>query len=135
MIPTIRAADLVQYLESLADVIGTGDEPDGLCEDRTEHRPHLHDSETLGRFWCTADQSRREPYRSERRRMDRAEVPPAETTTPSLILTEASNPASGGTGDRSLQGAQEEWISVTRTARGYCVTGDLGQVPRAGETS
>lgn len=48
--------------------VGTGNEPDGLCADRGEHRAHLHDSETLGRFWCTADQSQREPWRSERRR-------------------------------------------------------------------
>lgn len=50
------------------DDVGTGHEPDGLCADRGEHRAHLHDSGTLGRFWCTADQSQREPWRSERRR-------------------------------------------------------------------
>jgi hypothetical protein len=52
----------------LNEVVGTGHEPDGLCADRSEHRAHLHESRTLGRFWCTADQSRREPWRSERRR-------------------------------------------------------------------
>lgn len=52
------------------EVVGTGTEPDGLCADRTDHLPHLHDSATLGRFWCTARQSDREPYRSERRRKD-----------------------------------------------------------------
>lgn len=55
-------------LAALDDAVGTGEEPDGLCADRTDHRPHLHDSATLGRFWCTADQSHREPYRSEARR-------------------------------------------------------------------
>lgn len=42
--------------------------PEGLCADRTEHPAHLHESPSLGRFWCTADQSQREPWRSERRR-------------------------------------------------------------------
>lgn len=42
--------------------------PEGLCADRTEHPAHLHESSSLGRFWCTADQSQREPWRSERRR-------------------------------------------------------------------
>ncbi len=41
--------------------------PQGLCADRTEHPGHLHESPSLGRFWCTADQSQREPGRSERR--------------------------------------------------------------------
>lgn len=67
---TISAAALVQLLGELEHVIGTGEEPDGLCGNRDDHRPHLHDSPTLGRFWCTADQNRREPYRSERRRRD-----------------------------------------------------------------
>lgn len=67
----ITAAQLVGYLGSQGDVIGTGEEPDGLCGDKGDHRAHLHDSQTLGRFWCTADQSQREPYRSEQRRGDR----------------------------------------------------------------
>lgn len=41
--------------------------PEGLCGNRAEHPAHLHDSPSLGRFWCTADQSQREPGRSERR--------------------------------------------------------------------
>lgn len=41
--------------------------PEGLCGDRTEHPAHLHESPSLGRFWCTADQDQREPWRSERR--------------------------------------------------------------------
>jgi hypothetical protein len=43
-------------------------EPDGLCADRSEHPAHLHESSSLGIFWCTADQAAREPWRSERRR-------------------------------------------------------------------
>jgi len=61
----MSAGRLVDFLE---DAVGTGEEPDGLCGERGDHHPHLYDSETLGRFWCTADQSHREPYRSERRR-------------------------------------------------------------------
>lgn len=41
--------------------------PEGLCGDRTEHAPHLHESASLGRFWCTADETDREPGRSQRR--------------------------------------------------------------------
>lgn len=40
----------------------------GLCED---HRPHFHTSKTLGRFWCTADQSQRQPFKAERLRAAR----------------------------------------------------------------
>jgi hypothetical protein len=69
------AQALVDWLDLQVDVIGTGEEPDGLCDDRDDHRPHLHDSPTLGRFWCTADQDQREPYRSERRRRERAGGP------------------------------------------------------------
>jgi hypothetical protein len=43
--------------------------PDGLCGDRTPHLSHEHHSETLGWFWCAADEDDREPYRSERRRL------------------------------------------------------------------
>jgi hypothetical protein len=68
IVPRVTSAAIVARLAALADVIGTGEEPDGLCPDRTDHAPHLHDSPTLGRFWCTADQSQREPGRSERRR-------------------------------------------------------------------
>ncbi len=55
---------------AMLNEVGTGREPDGLCGDRGEHRAHLHDSASLGRFWCTADQAQREPGRSQRR-MDR----------------------------------------------------------------
>lgn len=68
MIIRASAAGVVDLLSFYEDVIGTGEEPDGLCANKGDHRPHLHDSASLGRFWCTADQSQREPYRSERLR-------------------------------------------------------------------
>jgi len=40
--------------------------PDGLCGERREHYAHIHDSASLGRFWCHADQSRRLPAAAER---------------------------------------------------------------------
>lgn len=42
--------------------------PLGLCGNRGDHEPHEHESSTLGKFWCHADQSRREPHYSEHRR-------------------------------------------------------------------
>lgn len=47
----------------------------GLCADRADHEPHEHVSDSLGRFWCTADQSQREPLRSERLRQAVAPLP------------------------------------------------------------
>lgn len=41
--------------------------PRGLCGDRFDHAPHVHDSTSLGRFWCEADQSKRLPYALERK--------------------------------------------------------------------
>lgn len=46
-----------------------GEMPVGLCSERGDHVPHVHESLTLGRFWCTADQLTREPGRSERKRL------------------------------------------------------------------
>jgi hypothetical protein len=46
--------------------------PPGLCAVREEHDPHLHMSDSLGRFLCTADQSQREPNRSQRAQDARA---------------------------------------------------------------
>jgi len=40
--------------------------PDGLCGERREHYAHIHDSVSLGRFWCCADQMRRLPAAAER---------------------------------------------------------------------
>ena len=48
--------------------------PEGLCADRRPHVPHLHESPSLGRYWCTADEGQREPGRSERRRVDQGVV-------------------------------------------------------------
>jgi hypothetical protein len=44
------------------------DLPKGLCPDRQDHAPHVQHSETLGNFWCEADESKRLPYAAERRR-------------------------------------------------------------------
>lgn len=41
---------------------------EGLCGNKEGHQPHIHDSKSLGMFWCHADQSRRLPYAAERRR-------------------------------------------------------------------
>jgi hypothetical protein len=41
--------------------------PLGLCGNREDHEPHEHQSESLGLFWCDADQERRQPYASEKR--------------------------------------------------------------------
>lgn len=35
--------------------------PLGLCWNREDHEPHEVNSETLGRYWCHADQHRRLP--------------------------------------------------------------------------
>jgi hypothetical protein len=39
--------------------------PQGLCADRGDHEPHPAKADGLGRFWCHADQSKRQPYASE----------------------------------------------------------------------
>lgn len=41
--------------------------PEGLCGNREDHGPHVHNSTSLGRFWCHADQARRLPFAMERR--------------------------------------------------------------------
>ena len=40
--------------------------PVGLCGNRADHAPHLHDSTSLGRMWCEADQAKRLPFAMER---------------------------------------------------------------------
>jgi hypothetical protein len=40
----------------------------GLCSERDRHEGHVHESATLGVFFCTGDPDDREPMRSERRR-------------------------------------------------------------------
>lgn len=62
------AGQIVDFLAANEHLIGTGEEPDGLCGNKEDHTPHLYDSASLGRFWCTAIQADREPFRSERRR-------------------------------------------------------------------
>jgi hypothetical protein len=42
--------------------------PRGLCGNRREHDPHMHDSTSLGRFFCHADQSKRLPFMLEQGR-------------------------------------------------------------------
>lgn len=42
--------------------------PNGLCDDRNDHKPHVRTSDTLGTFWCIADQTTRLPYAAEARR-------------------------------------------------------------------
>lgn len=44
------------------------DAPLGLCAERTDHKPHTVNEGSLAPFICTADQTQREPYRSEARR-------------------------------------------------------------------
>lgn len=36
--------------------------PSGLCGNREDHEPHVHDSASLGRFYCHADQAKRLPF-------------------------------------------------------------------------
>jgi hypothetical protein len=50
IVPRVTSAAIVARLAELSGVIGTGEEPDGLCANREDHAPHLHDSPTLGRF-------------------------------------------------------------------------------------
>lgn len=42
--------------------------PHGLCAVREDHLPHVVETGSLAPFICTADQSQREPFRSEQRR-------------------------------------------------------------------
>lgn len=43
------------------------DLPLGLCSDRADHDPHQVEAGSLAPYWCTADQSTREPAASQRR--------------------------------------------------------------------
>lgn len=40
---------------------------EGLCGNKTDHEPHLHQSNSLGIFWCHANQTRRLPFALEKR--------------------------------------------------------------------
>lgn len=44
--------------------------PAGLCADKNDHDAHPVLDGSLAPFWCTADQSQREPWRSEQRRKE-----------------------------------------------------------------
>lgn len=46
--------------------------PQGLCGNREWHWAHEHQSQSLGLFWCTADESQRLPFAAERRREGKA---------------------------------------------------------------
>lgn len=68
----------------------------GLCGNRERHAPHRHDSNTLGPFWCSADESTRLPYAAEVRREKSGQAKPAEAPgsficpgcgTPAVITT------------------------------------------------
>jgi len=61
-----NASDLSPY-ESIIDVSPL---PQGICANKDNHSPHLHNSDTLGVFWCHADQARRLPFAAERRRSE-----------------------------------------------------------------
>jgi hypothetical protein len=55
------------YLQIQLGVIYLGDPPDypkGLCANREDHGPHLVKEGSLAPYWCTADQSKREPFAS-----------------------------------------------------------------------
>jgi hypothetical protein len=66
--PTLELASVMALR---ADVINNDVDPpvpNGLCSDRSDHQPHIQKGSNIGPFWCTADQSQREPFKSERRR-------------------------------------------------------------------
>lgn len=46
-----------RLLAALDAAVGTGEEPEGLCDDTAKHRPHLHDVPGGERIWCTADRA------------------------------------------------------------------------------
>lgn len=41
---------------------------EGLCGNKFDHEPHMHQSWSLGVFWCHADQTRRLPFAAELKR-------------------------------------------------------------------
>lgn len=45
--------------------------PVGLCGNRDTHEPHLHYSQSLDKFWCSADQTTRLPHAAENRHPSR----------------------------------------------------------------
>lgn len=57
---------VVLLLVGLFVWLGDDDLPNGLCGDRNDYEPHVHDSTSLGTFWCTADQTDRLPWSREK---------------------------------------------------------------------
>ena len=60
-VPSLGGEDWLQIQPEPSEL------PQGLCSDRSDHQPHRHHSTSLGRFWCTADQSQRQPFASQAR--------------------------------------------------------------------
>lgn len=60
------AEEVLQMLQGDANVTEES-LPEGLCGNREDHAPHVHDSTSLGRFFCHADQAKRLPYAMERK--------------------------------------------------------------------
>lgn len=63
--------DLIQFLRDALEELIVEDPsklPTGLCGNRDDHSPHTQDSDSLGLFWCHADQSQRQPNKAERER-------------------------------------------------------------------
>lgn len=61
------AADVLAKLRDPANVTEVEPTPEGLCGNRQDHEPHVHESESLGRFRCHADQTKRLPFALERK--------------------------------------------------------------------
>lgn len=71
----ISGPELVKLMTELADRFNMrlvsqkrSKLPNGLCSLKEDHKPHEVHSNTLGWYWCTADQKQREPFRSEQKR-------------------------------------------------------------------
>lgn len=68
-----RGEFLLSVLEAVSEIAFDEIESDeklpiGLCGNREDHDPHRHESESLGVFWCSADQTTRLPFAAERRK-------------------------------------------------------------------
>lgn len=59
--------------------------PRGLCGVKAEHFPHVVHTGSLAPFFCTADQSQREPGRSERRRLENRKHLDLESLSPDYL--------------------------------------------------
>lgn len=57
------AADVIAKLENPANCCEVDDRPKtGLCGNREDHVEHVYESDSLGTFWCHADQTKRLPF-------------------------------------------------------------------------